>query len=82
VAYILQLQSGQPFFEYVEDKVFPPLNKPNCSANPEFIRNHPNRAIGHMPYVKRETAHILNCSLLLGKGLSCFRIRFYDVKLT
>jgi CubicO group peptidase (beta-lactamase class C family) len=52
-AYILQVKSGQPFAEYLEDKVFTPLNMPNCSADPEFIRNHPNRAIGHMPYVKR-----------------------------
>ena len=52
-AYILQVQSGQPFSEYLKDKVFTPLNMPNCSTDPEFIRNHPNRAIGHMPYVKR-----------------------------
>jgi len=51
VAYILQVQSGQPFAEYVEDKVFTPLNMPNCSVHPEFIRNHLNRAVGHMPYV-------------------------------
>jgi len=50
VAYILQIQSGQPFAEYVKNKVFTPLNMPNCSTDPEFIRNHP---IGHMPYVKR-----------------------------
>ncbi len=53
VAYILQVQSGQPFAEYIEDKVFTPLNMPNCSADPEFIRNHPNKAVGHMPYVKQ-----------------------------
>ena len=52
VAYILQVQSGKPFAEYVEDNVFTPLNMPNCSVDPEFIRNHPNRAVGHMPYVK------------------------------
>jgi CubicO group peptidase (beta-lactamase class C family) len=53
IAYIIQVQSGQPFAEYVKDKVFTPLHMPNCSVDPEFIRNHPNRAIGHMPYVKR-----------------------------
>jgi CubicO group peptidase (beta-lactamase class C family) len=52
-AYILQVQSGQPFSEYVEDKVFAPLDMPNCSTDPEFIRDHPNRAIGHMSYVER-----------------------------
>jgi CubicO group peptidase (beta-lactamase class C family) len=53
VAYVLQLRSGQPFAEYVEDKVFTPLNMPNCSTDPEFIRNHPNRAVGHVSYAKR-----------------------------
>jgi len=53
VVYILQVKSGILFAKYLEDKVFTPLNMPNCSADPEFIRNHPNRAIGHMPYVKR-----------------------------
>ncbi|MGD8500881.1 MAG: serine hydrolase domain-containing protein, partial [Phycisphaerales bacterium] len=52
-AYILQVQSGQPFSEYIDDKVFTPLKMPNCSTDPEFIRNHPNRAIGHKPFVKR-----------------------------
>jgi CubicO group peptidase (beta-lactamase class C family) len=52
-AYILQIQSGQPFTKYVEDKVFTPLKMTNCSADPEFIRSHPNKAGGHMPYVKR-----------------------------
>jgi CubicO group peptidase (beta-lactamase class C family) len=53
VAYILQVQSGQPFTKYIEDKVFTPLNMANCSVDPEFIRNHPNRAVGHMQYVKQ-----------------------------
>jgi len=52
-AYILQVQSGQPFAKYLEDKVFAPLNMTNCSADPEFIRHHPNRAMGHIPYVKQ-----------------------------
>lgn len=53
VAYIIQVQSGQPFAKYLEDKVFTPLNMTNCSVDPEFIRHHPNRAVGHMPYVKQ-----------------------------
>jgi CubicO group peptidase (beta-lactamase class C family) len=53
VAYIVQVQSGQPFAKYVEDKVFTPLNMTYCSLDPEFIRNHSNRAVGHMPYVKQ-----------------------------
>jgi len=51
-AYVLQLRSGQPFAEYLRDKVFIPLNMPNCSVDPQFIRNHPNRAVGHMRFVK------------------------------
>ena len=53
VAYIIQVQSGLPFAKYVKDKVFTPLHMPNCSADPEFIKNHPNRAVGHMPFVKQ-----------------------------
>jgi CubicO group peptidase (beta-lactamase class C family) len=53
IAYIIQVQSGQPFARYLEDKVFTPLNMTNCSVNPEFIRNHPNRAVGHKPYAKQ-----------------------------
>ena len=53
VAYIVQVQSGQPFAKYVEDKVFTPLNMTHCSLDPEFIRNHSNRAVGHMSYVKQ-----------------------------
>ena len=49
-AYIVQVQSGQPYYKYLEDKVFAPLNMPNCSIDPEFIRNHPNRAVSHMPW--------------------------------
>ena len=51
-AYVLQLRSGWPFADYVKDKVFTPLNMPNCSRDPQFIRNHPNRAIGHKPFVR------------------------------
>jgi len=53
IAYILQVQSGKPFAEYMKEKVFVPLNMPKCSVDPEFIRQHPNRAIGHMSYVKK-----------------------------
>ncbi len=54
-AYILEVQSSLPFAQYVEDKIFTPLNMPNCSVDPDFIRNHPNRAVGHMlwPIVKQ-----------------------------
>jgi CubicO group peptidase (beta-lactamase class C family) len=53
VAYIIQVQSGQPFADYLEDKIFAPLDMTNCSVRPEFIENHPNRAVGHRPYVQQ-----------------------------
>jgi CubicO group peptidase (beta-lactamase class C family) len=53
VAYIIQLKSSKPFAKYLEDKIFTPLNMTNCSVDPEFIRHHPNRAVGHMPYAKQ-----------------------------
>lgn len=53
IAYILQVRSGKPFAEYMKEKVFIPLNMSKCSVDPEFIRQHPNRAIGHMSYVKQ-----------------------------
>jgi len=51
-AYVLQLRSGQPFAEYLKYKIFIPLNMPNCLVDPQLIRNHPNRAVGHMQFVK------------------------------
>ncbi len=51
IAYIIQVRSGKPFAKYVEDKVFTPLHMSNCTVEPEVIRNHPNRAIGHIPGV-------------------------------
>jgi CubicO group peptidase (beta-lactamase class C family) len=52
-SYIIQIRSGQPFAEYLKDKIFTPLNMPNSSADAEFIRNHPNRAMGNMRNVKQ-----------------------------
>jgi CubicO group peptidase (beta-lactamase class C family) len=53
VAYIIQIQSGLPFAQYVEDKVFTPIHMPNCTVDPNFIRNNPNRAVGHIPFIKQ-----------------------------
>jgi CubicO group peptidase (beta-lactamase class C family) len=52
-AYILQLRSSQPYATYLKDKVFAPLNMPNCSVDPELIKSQHNRAVGYMPYVKQ-----------------------------
>jgi len=51
-AYILQVRSGKPFAEYMKEKIFEPLGMPNSSADPEFIKRHHNRAIGHYPHVE------------------------------
>ena len=51
-AYILQIRSGKPFTEYMKEKVFEPLEMPNSSVDPMFIKHHHNRAIGHYPHVK------------------------------
>ena len=45
--YILQEVSGQPFTEYVEEKLLHPLGMNNSSFDMAQIRLNPNRAIGH-----------------------------------
>lgn len=52
-AYVLQLRSGRPFAKYVEGKVLTPFNMSNCSVDPAFIKNHPNRAIGRKSCANR-----------------------------
>jgi CubicO group peptidase (beta-lactamase class C family) len=52
-AYILQVKSGKPFAQYMKEKVFAPLDMPNSSVDMEFIRRHPNRAIGHQLHSKK-----------------------------
>lgn len=53
VAYILQRQSGQPFARYLENKLFGPLDMTDCSVDGDFIRNLPDRAVGHIGGVKQ-----------------------------
>ncbi len=52
-AYILQVKSGKPITEYMKEKIFDPLEMDNSSVDLDFIRNHPNRAIGHREYFKQ-----------------------------
>lgn len=52
-AYIVQIRSGKPFSDYLKEKVLSPLDMPNSSLDAEVIRNHPNRAIGYYPHVKK-----------------------------
>jgi CubicO group peptidase (beta-lactamase class C family) len=54
-AYIIQVKSGRSFAEYMKAKLLDPLGMPNSSVDVEFIRQHPNRAIGHTPHIERET---------------------------
>jgi CubicO group peptidase (beta-lactamase class C family) len=54
-AYILQIRSGRSFGEYMKAKLLDPLDMSNSSVNIEFIRQHPNRAVGHTPHIERET---------------------------
>ncbi|MBK8905275.1 MAG: beta-lactamase family protein [Anaerolineaceae bacterium] len=45
--YILQTVSGQPFAQYVEEKLLLPIGMANSSFDMTQIRANPNRAIGH-----------------------------------
>jgi CubicO group peptidase (beta-lactamase class C family) len=54
-AYIVQTRSGRSFAEYMKAKLLDPLDMSNSSVDVEFIRQHPNRAIGHTPHIRRET---------------------------
>jgi CubicO group peptidase (beta-lactamase class C family) len=54
-AYILQIRSGRSFAQYMKARLLDPLDMSNSSVDIEFIRQHPNRAIGHTPHVEKET---------------------------
>jgi len=51
-AYILQVKSGKPISQYMKEKILDPLNMPNSSVDMEFIKCHPNRALGHRAHFK------------------------------
>jgi CubicO group peptidase (beta-lactamase class C family) len=50
-AYILQVQSGKSFAEYMKLKVFDPMGMPNSSVDYAFVERHSNRARGHLTNV-------------------------------
>lgn len=52
-AYILQVRSGRPLAEYMKANVFDPLGMPNSSMDYAVVERHANRALGHVPFVKR-----------------------------
>jgi len=45
--YILQIRSGRPFAEYVQDKVLDPIGMVNSSFNLNVVARRKDRAIGH-----------------------------------
>lgn len=57
-SYIIQIRSGCSFAEYMKEKIFDPLNMPNSSVDMEFIRKHPNRALGHIPHFEKANLEI------------------------
>jgi len=50
-AYILQVESGRSFQQYVKEKVFDRLGMPDSSVDYGLVEDHPNRAQGHVPFV-------------------------------
>jgi CubicO group peptidase (beta-lactamase class C family) len=51
--YILQVVSGIPFHEYVQEKIFDPLEMINSSFDMNSIRTHDNRAVGHSDLIPK-----------------------------
>ena len=46
-AYILQVVSGKPFHQYLQEQLFDPLGMKHSTANPEVLLTTNNRAAGH-----------------------------------
>jgi CubicO group peptidase (beta-lactamase class C family) len=51
-AYVLRYTSGHSFEQYMKQRVFDPLGMPNSSVDYDFVERHPNRARGHIPFVR------------------------------
>jgi len=49
--YILQVQSGMPFTEYMKQKVFDPLGMPTSSVDYDFVEQYSDRALGNAPFI-------------------------------
>ncbi len=45
--YILQVRSDMPFQQYVKQKLLDPIGMTTSSFDMEFIKRHPQRAVGH-----------------------------------
>lgn len=70
VAYILQIRSGKPYSEYLSETIFKPLNMPNSTTDLEYIRSHPNKAIGQVPHIKEAPLDVVNFYLGAGSLLT------------
>ncbi len=51
--YILQVRSGMPFIQYVQEKVLAPLGMVSSTLDINQVRATPGRAIGHGPFPLR-----------------------------
>lgn len=49
--YILQVRSGKSFADYMKMKVFDPLGMSTSSVDYDFVKKHPDRALGRMPFI-------------------------------
>jgi CubicO group peptidase (beta-lactamase class C family) len=57
--YILQVRSGMPFTQYVQEKVLAPLRMPHSTLEFHQVRATPDRAIGHSPMPFRPPVEFL-----------------------
>jgi len=57
--YILQVRSGMPFTQYVQEKVLDPLGMMRSTLDIHQVRATPDRAIGHSPMPFRPPAEFL-----------------------
>lgn len=50
--HILKFRSGKSFEQYMNEKIFDPLEMPSSSIDKDVIRETKNRALGHQQHVK------------------------------
>ncbi len=47
-AYVVQVATGKPYQNYLQEKLFVPLGMKNTTADLQKVRANPQRAVGHM----------------------------------
>src|SRR6266511_2774721 len=57
--YILQVRSGMPFIQYVQEKVLDPLGMKDSTLDVNRVRGTPTRAIGHVDFPFRPPVDFL-----------------------